>query len=81
MALDGINYLVSVTQMKASAANDAAIQSQPKPTNQKATSFDTYTKAIAETFSTTLAAADSSQRLVRACARGEHFKEVIIELW
>ena len=49
MGLDGINYLVAVTQMKASEANDAACQSQSKPTTQKTTSFDTYAKTVADT--------------------------------
>jgi hypothetical protein len=59
MALDGINYLVAITQIKASNANDNALGNQPKPTNQKTTSFDTYSKAVSETLTTTLATADS----------------------
>jgi hypothetical protein len=64
MALDQINLLVAVTQMKASDASDEALQSQPKPRAERRTGFDTYTKAVSETFSTTLATADLLQTQV-----------------
>jgi hypothetical protein len=38
--------------MKAGNANDAALESQPKPTTQKTTSFDTYEKAISDSSET-----------------------------
>lgn len=46
MALDRINYLIDVTQVKAPSANDDALDSQPKPTTEQTTSFETYAKAI-----------------------------------
>jgi hypothetical protein len=61
MALDGINYLVAITQMKTSNANDDALRNQPETTSQKITGFDTNSKAISETFTATLATPDSLQ--------------------
>jgi len=56
----GINRLVAISTLKADAANEdaAAIEVKPKPkptsqtTTQTTTSFDTYSKAISETFAT-----------------------------
>jgi hypothetical protein len=45
MALDGINYLVQVTQMKASNANDET-QAKSQATSERRTGFDTLSQAI-----------------------------------
>jgi hypothetical protein len=48
MALNGINSLVAVTQMKASNANDTSVQNQPQSAIKPKTSFSTLSSAISE---------------------------------
>jgi hypothetical protein len=52
MALDGINYLVAVSQMKATNANEAAAETQASKPKQRTTSFSNWFQAIAEASST-----------------------------
>jgi hypothetical protein len=83
--MDGIKSLVGITQTVQNA-NVATVESQPKPTSR--TGFDTYSKAISETFgATTAVPSDSLQtdkaspRFFQRCAAGTHIPSIVLHLY